>query len=109
MTLYCSVSSAAPADTNVIMGYYDNKNYYLDLSTAAVEQRNIVEDYLLVIGNHITVNVENVPGNIVFESNIIISGEADLDIVTVDYNNLTQDEKNKVTAYVALVESLVVE
>ena len=109
MTLNCSVSSSAPVNTYVAMGYYDNKNYYLDLTTASDEQKNTVTEFLSVIGKHITVNVENVPGNIMFEGTIIIPEDADLDIVTVDYINLTQSEKNKVNSYVSLIASLVVE
>ncbi len=109
MTLYCSVSSAAPAETHVTMGYYDEKNFYLDLTTATTAQKKIVTDFLAVIGKHITVQVDNAPGNVMFENTIVIPGETDLDIVTVDYINITQSEKTKVDAYIALVASLVVE
>ena len=109
MTLYCSVSSSAPATTNVIMGYYDNKNYYLDLTAATVEQNQIITDFLSVTGMHVSIEIDDVPGSVIFEGTIIIPEEADLDLVTINYINLTQSEKNKVNSYVSLIASLVVE
>ena len=109
MTLNCSVSSSAPATTSALMGYYDNKNYYLDLTTATVEQNQIVTDFLSVTGAHVSVEIDDVPGSVAFEGTIIIPGEADLDLVTINYINLTQSEKDKVNAYVALVASLAVD
>jgi len=107
MTLYCSVSSPAPATTHVIMGYYDNKNYYLDLTSATTIQKDTVADFLSVIGTHITVEVNNVPGDKMNEGTIIVPETTDLDVVTVDYLTLNQADKDKVNAYLTLLESLI--
>jgi len=109
MTLNCSVSSAAPATTNVIMGYYGINSYYLDLTTASTEDKKIVTDFLTVIGKHITVNLLNAPTSSVIETTVIIPGVADLESIEMDYETLTAAKKTKVDVYISLIQSLSVQ
>jgi len=109
MTLNCSVSSAAPATTNVIMGYYDINSYYLDLTTASTEDKKIVTDFLTVIGKHITVNLLNAPISDTVETTVIIPGVADLESIEIDYETLTAAKKTKVDVYISLIQSLSVQ
>ena len=107
MILNCSVSSAAPATTNVIMGYVNNVNYYLDLETASAADQKVVTDFLIVIGKHVNVDLLDYIEEIQFETNIIIPGEADLEEITIEYPSLTSAKKTKVNNFVTLVKSLV--
>lgn len=106
MTLNCSVASAAPASTNVIMGYYGINNYYLDVTTASIEDKAIVENFLAFIGSHFSVDILNAPISEVVDSNIIIPGEADLENVEIDYQLLNQTDKEIVDLYISLLQSL---
>ena len=106
MTLNCSVASAAPATTNVIMGYYGINNYYLDLTTASDEDKKIVNDFLTVIGEHLTVNLLNAPISVDVDTNIIIPGVADLESIDLDYETLTPAKKTKTDLYISLIQSL---
>jgi hypothetical protein len=107
MTLNCSVSSSAPAITNVIMGYVNNVNYYLDLETASAADKKIVTDFLIVIGKHVNVDILDYTEEIQFETNIIIPEETDLEEITIEYSSLTSTKKTKVNNFVTLVKSLV--
>lgn len=107
MTVYCSVSSSAPAETNNIMGYIDQKNYYLDLSTASASDKKIVNDFLAIIGTHISVELLDYTEEIQVETNIIIPGETDLETITIEYPSLATTKKGKVDAYINLLKSLV--
>lgn len=107
MTLYCSVSSAAPATTNVVMGCVNNTTYYLDLDTASAADKKVVTDFLTVIGKHVNVDLLDYPEEIQLETDIIIPGEADLEEITIEYTSLTAAKKTKVNNFVALIKSLV--
>jgi hypothetical protein len=106
MTLYCSVSSAAPAETNVISGFVGNNQYYLDLSTTTAANKKIVNDFLGVIGNHINVDILDYNLDDTFEATIIIPGEADLEIITLEYPSLAAAAKTKVNSFVNLANTL---
>lgn len=106
MTLNCSVSSSAPATTNVVMAYVNSNNVYLDLSTASTEDVKIVNDFLNVIGNHMTVNILDYNGLDYFEANIIIPEETDFDIVTINYLTLNENDTNVVDDFINLIKSL---
>lgn len=107
MTLNCSVSSSAPATTNVVMAYVNSNNVYLDLSTASTEDVKTVNDFVSVIGNHITVNILDYNGPDYFEANIIVPGETDAEEISIEYSSLTTAKKTKVTKFVDLISSLV--
>ena len=107
MTLNCSVSSSAPATTNVVMAYVNSNNVYLDLSTASTKDIKVVNDFVGVIGNHITVNVLGYDGSDYFEANIIVPGETDIEEISIEYSSLTAAKKTKVTKFVDLISSLV--
>jgi hypothetical protein len=107
MTLYCSVSSAAPATTNVVMGYINNVNYYLDLDNASAADKKVVTDFLTVIGKHVNVDILDYPEEGQLEAAIIIPGAADLEEITTEYTLLTAAKKTKVDNFVALIKSLV--
>jgi hypothetical protein len=107
MTLYCSVSSAAPATTNVVMGYINNVNYYLDLDNASAADKKVVTDFLQVIGNHINVDILDYDFEKIFEATIVIPGEADLEVHEVSYSNFQEEDKIKITSFVNLINSLV--
>jgi hypothetical protein len=108
MTLNCSVSSSAPSTTNVVMGYVNNNNIYLDLSTSPTADVKVVNDFILVIGNHITTNIENYPLDGYFETNIVLPyGDCDLDIINIDYNSLSDNDKNIVDQFVNLINEMV--
>ena len=107
MTLYCSVSSAAPATTNVVMGHLNNVNYYLDLETASAADKKVVTDFLTVIGKHVNVDMLDYPEEGQLEATIIIPGEADLEEITIEFTSLTAAKKTKVDKFVALIKSLV--
>jgi hypothetical protein len=106
MILNCSVSSAAPATTNVIMGYYGINNYYLDLTTTSTEDKKIVTDFLSVIGKHIYVDILNVPISDYVDTTVIIPEAADLESTEIDYNTLTVDKKTKIDLYISLIQSI---
>jgi hypothetical protein len=107
MTLNISVNSAAPAITNVIMGYVGQASYYLDLQIASAEDIKIVNDFLQVIGNHINVDILDYDFEKIFEANIVIPGEADLEVHEVSYSNFQEEDKIKITSFVNLINSLV--
>jgi hypothetical protein len=107
MTLNCSVSSSAPATTNVVMGYVGINMYYIDMDQTSLENVKIVNDFISVIGKHALVDIldYNIDDN--FEANIVIPGEADIEEITIDYTSLTAAKKNKVNAFVELVLSTI--
>lgn len=104
MTLNCSVSSSAPATTNVVMGFVGTSNIYLDLDTASVADKKIVNDFIEVIGNHLTVNVLNYNGLDYFEANIVVPGETDLESIDIEYSTLSDSDKNKVEEFINLLK-----
>ena len=107
MTLTCSVSSAAPATTNAVIGFVNSDNIYLDLTTASVEDKKIVSYFINVIGNHLNVNILDYNGSGYFEATIVIPGEADIESISIEYPSLTTTKKTDVDAFVNLVNSLV--
>jgi hypothetical protein len=106
MTLNCSVSSASPATTNVVMGYVGNNNIYLDLDSSPSEDKEIVNDFIEVIGNHLNVNILDYDGSDYFEANIIIPGETDTEEIFIEYFSFSEEEKIKVNQFVNLIYSL---
>jgi hypothetical protein len=107
MTLNCSVSSAAPATTNVVMGYVGVNSYYIDMADTSQENIKIVNDFVSLIGNHVIVDILDYNLNDTFEANIIIPGEADLEELTMEYPTLTAAHKTTVTAFVNMVLSTI--
>lgn len=107
MTLNCSVSSSAPATTNVVMGYVGANIYNIDLTNTSAENVKIVNDFVDVIGTHSAVDILDYNINTTFEANIIIPEEADLEYNTIDYSSLAEADKTKVTAFVNLVLSTI--
>ena len=105
MTLYCSVSSAAPATTNVVMGYINNVNYYLDLDTASAADKKVVINFLTVIGKHLNVDILDYPEEGQLEADIIIPGEADLEEISLNYDSLTDESKTITSNFVDLIKS----
>lgn len=105
MALNCSVSSAAPATTNVVMGYINNVNYYLDLDIASVEDKKTVADFIEVTGKHVNVDLLDYPEEVQLEADIIIPGEADLEEVTIEFPLLSEESKNAVTNFISLIKS----
>lgn len=105
MTLYNSVSSSLPANTYCIMGNTLDYSYFIDLSVASIEDQQIVTDYINVIGKHSSANIENYPIDKFFEINIIITEETDLEIVTIDYASLTENDQAKVNLFIAYIET----
>ena len=103
MTLYCSVSSSAPATTNNVIGYVGVSNYYIDLTTASAETVKTVNDFISVIGTHILVDVLDSNVTDIFEINIIIPGETDLEQIAIEYPSLSAAKKKKVDAMIDLV------
>lgn len=80
----------------------DYKRFILELSVASIEEKAIVNDFLNVIGGHATVNIDNVEhdfNDLIFvaETNI------ELDILDLDYNTLSADDKAKVDAFAELL------
>ena len=72
MTLNCSVSSAAPATTNVVMGYVGVNSYYIDMTNTSQANVKIVDDFVSLIGKHVIVDILDYNINNTFEANIII-------------------------------------
>lgn len=107
MTLNCSVSSSAPATTNVVMGYVGQNSYYLDLSTASAEDVKVVTNFLQVSGKHINVDVENYNIDSTFEANIIVPEECTLETITIDFESLNQSNKDAINGFVNLIKSLI--
>lgn len=108
MELYCSVSSSLPAITNVIMGCCRNQNYYLDLSLTTEANQQIVNDFVNIIDKHVSVTITNYPENYQFDTSIIVStDDTDLEVITLDYTSLANDQKQKVTDYLELVNTLI--
>ena len=103
MTLNCSVSSAAPATTNVVMGYVGVNSYYIDMTNTSQANVKIVDDFVSLIGKHVVVDILDYNINNTFEANIIIPEEADLEEITMEYLTLTAPHKATVTAFVDLV------
>jgi hypothetical protein len=106
-TLYCAVSSSAPATTNVVMGFVGVNDYNIDLTTAPEETVKIVNDFISVIGKHVLVDVLDCNVTDIFEINIIIPGETDLEQITIEYPSLTAAKKKKVDAMINLVLSTI--
>lgn len=106
MTLNCSVSSSSPATTNVVMGFVGNNNFYLDLTTASASDKKIVNDFIGVIGTHLSVNILDYDGSYYFEANIVVPEETDLEEITIEFPSLTTTKKNKVDAFVNLMVSI---
>jgi hypothetical protein len=105
MTLYCSVSSSAPATTNAVMGYVNNVNYYLDLDTASAADKKVVINFLTVIGKHLNVDILDYPEEGQLEADIIIPGEADLEEISLNYDSLTDESKTITSNFVDLIKS----
>lgn len=106
MTLHCSVSSAAPATTNIVMGFYGQNNFYLDLATATPENVAVVNDFIDVIGKHAAVEIVDYTGETEAEINVIIPDAADSEQLSLTYPALSNTAKGKVTAFLNLIESL---
>lgn len=106
MTLNCSVSSSTPATTNVVMGFVGNNNFYLDLNTASESDKKTVNDFIGVIGNHLSVNILDYDFLYYFEANIVVPEETDLEEITIEFPSLTSSKKNKVTSFVNLMASI---
>lgn len=105
MTLYNSVSSSLPATTYCIMGNTLDYSYFIDLSVASVEDKQIVTDYINIIGKHSSANIENYPADKFFEINIVMPEETDSEIVTIDYASLTEGDQSKVNLFIAYIET----
>lgn len=99
MTLYTSVSSALPVLTNVIMGMHNGIPYHLDLTQQNEETNKIVSDFISIVGKNIYVTIENYPGDLIFESDIVIPEETTLERITIDYAVLSESDQAKVTNY----------
>jgi len=106
MTLNISVNSSLPTITNVVMGNLGEKNYYLDLITTSNEDVRIVNDFIGVVGTHINVGILYYPEDIILESTIIISEVADLEIITINYLTLNENDTIVVDNFIDLLKRL---
>lgn len=106
MHLNISINSSLPEITNVIIGSVGDSDFYLDLDSATQEQKDIVSNFVNLVGKNIIVNIENLELSDHFISDIVISEPTTLDEVTIDYNSLSISDKLIVDAYVLLIEEL---
>jgi hypothetical protein len=103
MTLNCSVSSSAPATTNVVMGYVGVNLYHINLAETSQDNVKIINDFISVIGKHSIVDILDYNIDTQFEANIVIPGDADLEITTMEYPSLSAANKKKVDNFVSLI------
>jgi hypothetical protein len=105
MTLYNSISSSLPANTYVVMGSVGSVSYYVDLSLETKLNQQIVSDFINVVGKHGCVNIENYSIVDIFEANIVIPNETDVEVLTIDYSSLPLNNQNIITTFVDYIVS----
>lgn len=107
MELNITINSSLPADTYCLMGFLGSDNFYTDLKTSSEETKTVVSNLINLFGSNINVNISGYDITSYFEVNIIIPEETYLDIINVDYNSLSDSDKNIVDQFVNLIVGLV--
>ena len=73
----------------------DFKDFYIDLNNTTPQNIQICDDFINLVGSHVTIVITNSPYN--FEDvNYILNGSADTDVVELDYSSLSVSDKEKV-------------
>jgi hypothetical protein len=107
MDLNISVNSSYPANTYCLMGSVGNNNLYVDLTLSDEETKSIVNNVIEFFGPNIGITVSNYDITNFFDVSIVIPEETYLNNVTLDYNNLNNNEKLIIDQFVGLVLSSV--
>jgi hypothetical protein len=108
MTFSVSMGQAIPG-TDIIetvsVGTIDFRRGFLRLETASLEYKTIYSDFLQIIGGHATVNIIN---SIHDFTDVLIVAELpiELDIVEIDYDTLSVDNKEKIDKFAELLNSI---
>lgn len=107
MNLNISINSSLPADTNVIMGFVGDTNLYFEISEFNIEQQNIINNFITLVGKHITIRIINYDINDYFETNIVLpNNDCDVNIVEIDYLSLDSNGRLVVDGYVNMIKVL---
>lgn len=105
MTLYNSISSSLPANTYIVMGTVGSISYYIDLSVETELNKQIVSDFIDAVGKHACVNIENYSIVDIFEANIVIPEDTDVEVSIIDYSSLPLNNQNIITTFVDYIVS----
>ncbi len=109
MTFSVSMGQAVPG-TDIIeaisFGTADFRRGFLNLDTSNAECKLIYSDFLQIIGGHATVNIINSLHNF---TDVLISANRviELDIMDIDYNLLSLEDKEKIDKFAELLNSSV--
>jgi hypothetical protein len=107
MILNLSVNSSLPEITNVIMGFVNDVDFYMDIDSTDQNNKDIISNMINLTGKHVVIEIINFDGIDSFESNIVIpDDQCDIEITSLDFNNLSIEEKGIVTSYVNMITAL---
>ena len=108
MTFSISMGQAIPG-TDIIeaiaFGTADFRRGFLNLETTNAESKLTYSDFLQIVDGHATVNIINSPydfTDILISANCVI----ELDIIDIDYNLLSLENKEKIDKFANLLNSL---
>jgi len=103
MTLYNSISSSLPADTNIIMGVVGNSHYFINITEQSEDNKTIISEFINVLGKHACVNVDNYLIDTIFEANIVINETTDSEFIVLDYELLPKSQQDTITNFVQYI------
>jgi hypothetical protein len=93
MFIVCSGSNPT-GDVNVIMGIINGEPICFNVNNFTPEQKNVYDEFFSVVGLHSSTIIENCPFS--FAVSHVTKLDVGLDMVTIDFDSLGEDEKNKI-------------
>lgn len=110
MSVLIVSGSNAPQTTQVVMGFFrkadgELKNFFIDITSVEDPvKKAIYNNFFNFVGSHTTVELVNSPYEL--DCNHVTPNVVELNSMTIDYSTLAPEEKEKVDAAFAILESL---
>lgn len=83
----------------------DYKPFSLDIDQATPAQQKICADFFALVGGHATVTIINSAHEFI-DCNYIVASGVETDVVDVDYNSLSNDDKIKIDEFASLLNNI---